>query len=249
MSVGAFTLMVAVSFGQLIDEKNVTLTMDLQPILQLNLQGPDQIDFVFDDIYDYVGGITKFGATVLKVSSSVSFDLWATGLSTNGTDFLWDNPVAYGAGGGTAVNTIPTTAVELHQFPANPTVTNTVSCGAYAYSVNNDYSSAFTTATFGVIGGVTVPSLAGSNNTLYTASNTAPYSFPTHGAAAVNAEKYIAGGETTTAGCQVSGGTYLTQTGLPTNATAGYFFTLDYRILPGLPAVFPSGKGTSIYTL
>jgi len=238
-SIGAFALMVMVSFGQLIDEKNVTLTMDLQPILQLNLQGPDQIDFVFDDIYDYVGGITKYGATVLKVSSSVSFDLWATGLSTT-ESFLWDNPVEYGAGSIIpAVDSIPITGVELRQFPANPALTGTICTAPYAYIANNDYSSAFTPVTF-VAG---VPALALCNNSLFTTLNTTPYEAPASGAAVGNAEKYIAGGEGTTAGCQVAGGSYLTQTlvgGVP--VTAGYYFTLDYRILPGLPAVFPSAN-------
>ena len=243
--IGALTFMVSVSFGQLIDEKNVSLTMDLQPILQLSMQGSDQIDFVFDDIYDYVGGITKFGATVLKVSSSVSFDLWATGLSQNtgATDFIWDNPVAYGGGGGTAVNTIPVTGVELHQFPPNPTVTAAAVCaGGAAYSNTSDYSASFTPATFVAYGvpAIQMPIIVAGNNTIYASGNTTPYAAPVDGLAAINAEKFIAGGAGTAAGCQVVGGTYLTQTGVPTAATAGYYFTMDYRILPGLPAVFPS---------
>lgn len=245
-SVGALTLMASVSFGQLIDEKNVTLTMDLQPILQLNLQGPDQIDFVFDDINDYVAGITKYGATVLKVSSSVSFDLWATGLSTS-NDFLWDNPIEYGGGSAATgpVDEIPITGVEIHQYPANPTVTDVIATctGAYAFSVNNDYSQALSEVTYVTVGGIDMPALATQNNAVFTASNATPYLPPLNGAAAVNAEKYIAGGEGVTAGCQVSGGTYLTQNmvgGIPTND--GYYFTLDYRILPGLPSVFPSAN-------
>jgi len=238
-------MMVTVSFGQLIDEKNITLTMDLQPILQLNMDGPDQIDFVFDDIYDYVGGITKYGATVLKISSSVSFDLWATGLSAT-ADFIWDNPVEYGAGSGAVANdSIPITGVELRQFPSNPTVQGAVATctGTYAYSANNDYSASFTPATFAQVGTATMPALALSNNSLFTTSNATPYQPPLSGAAAVNAEKYIAGGEGVGAGCQIPGGSYLTQTlvgGIPRDS--GYFFTLDYRILPGLPAVFPSAN-------
>ena len=245
--IGALTMMVMVSFGQLVDEKNVTLTMELQPVLQLNLQGSDQIDFVFDDIYDYVGGITKYGATVLKVSSSVSFDLWATGLSTT-ADFLWDNPIEYGTVAGTAVDEIPTTAVELHQFPPNPTVTAAPTCGVVAITNTSDYSAGFTPATFSAPFGaptIVLPILVTANNTLYTTPNTTPYLAPADGALAINAEKYIAGGSGLVAGCQVTGGTYLAVSGVPTIANAGYYFTLDYRILPGLPAVFPASNASA----
>ena len=48
--VAAGSILASNSYAQLIDEKNVTITMDLQPILQLNMTTPDQIDFVFDEI-------------------------------------------------------------------------------------------------------------------------------------------------------------------------------------------------------
>ena len=72
--------------AQLIDEKDVTVTMDLQPVLQLDMTTPNQLEFVFDDINEYYAGITKYAATVLKVSSTVSWDLYAAGRSkgTNG---------------------------------------------------------------------------------------------------------------------------------------------------------------------
>ena len=53
-------------FAQLQDEKSVTVTMDLQPILQLDMETADQIEFVFDDIKDYYAGITKYGADYFK---------------------------------------------------------------------------------------------------------------------------------------------------------------------------------------
>ncbi len=49
------------TFAQLIDEKNVTVTMDLQPVLQLNMTTPDQVDFTFDNIPSYFSGIIKYG--------------------------------------------------------------------------------------------------------------------------------------------------------------------------------------------
>jgi len=82
--------------AQLIDEQNVTVTMDLQPILQLNMNGSQNVDFVFDQISEYVGGITQYGATNLQVSSSVSWDLYAAGFSSaavGSSGLIWDNQV------------------------------------------------------------------------------------------------------------------------------------------------------------
>ena len=108
-------------FAQLQDEKSVTITMDLQPILQLDMETADQIEFVFDDIKDYYAGITKYGATILKVSSTVSWDLYAVGRSngTIGAEF-WDQVIDYGSGTGTnAIDELPLSAVELHQSQPN----------------------------------------------------------------------------------------------------------------------------------
>ena len=108
----------SVTKAQLIDEKNVTITMDLQPVLQLNMTTPDQTEFVFDEISKYYAGIIKYGATILKVSSSVSWDLYAVGTSTTGTQ--WDVQQQYGASvGGNSVDVIPLSALELHQYPFN----------------------------------------------------------------------------------------------------------------------------------
>ncbi|MCX7728962.1 MAG: hypothetical protein N2203_05785, partial [Bacteroidia bacterium] len=63
---GIGALSTSLSYAQLVDEKNVTVTMDLQPVLQLNMTTPDQIAFVFDEIREYYGGILKYGATILK---------------------------------------------------------------------------------------------------------------------------------------------------------------------------------------
>ncbi|MBI3503045.1 MAG: hypothetical protein HY063_14760 [Bacteroidetes bacterium] len=220
--------------AQLQDEKNVTITMDLQPILQLNMQGPDQIDFTFDQIYQYYGGITKYGATTLKVSASVSFDLWAAGLSQAqlGTNFMWDNPVNYGgAAGGNVLNGannfIPVSALELRQFPANPAVAATC---ATTGAQNSDYSKAFQAAT--------AAGVAASNNDVFAANPTTPYTSPTS-VAGVTSDKYIAGGTgvgTFAAPCGIAGGSYLTQAAL---GTSNYYYIMDYRLVPGLPATFP----------
>ena len=77
----ASTLFFGSANAQILSEQNVTINMDLQPVLQLSIEGPEQIDFNFTEIDQYYAGIVKNGANVLKVSSSVSFDLWAAGLS------------------------------------------------------------------------------------------------------------------------------------------------------------------------
>lgn len=238
------------AFAQLLDEKNVTITMDLQPVLQLSMQGPDQIDFTFDNIASYYSGITKYGANILKISASVSFDLWATGQSQT-TNFLWDSPVQYQGGNTGTVSDIPITALELRQYPPNPSITtNNISTTACAVTTGalSDYSSAFA-----AYNPVTATFAAGSaNNNIYTAPNLTPYLSPTTLAAA-GTEKYIAGGTGTAAGCQMIGGSYLMQSNAaltsPTSGAvgslSGYYFVMDYRILPGLPAQFPSHETAS----
>jgi len=209
------------AFAQLQDEKDVTITMDLQPILQLNMSTPSQIDFVFDDINDYYAGITKYAATVLKVSSTVSWDLYAIGNSTgNQGAGMWDQHVEYGAGGAgaglvNAVDALPLSLLELRQRGANTGATGAT--GAFA-----DYSAQFPT--------VLAPSGA---NSLYVDpanANTPPTAD----------HKYIAGhfgttGDGVTDG--MAGGSYLTSTA--NSASSNFYYTIDYRILPGLPAVFP----------
>lgn len=217
--------------AQLIDEQNVTVTMDLQPILQLNMNGSQNIDFVFDQISEYVGGITQYGATNLQVSSTVSWDLYAAGYSaaaatvSAGGVLVWDNSVVYG--GDTdpnSVTTLPITLLELHQDKANPS-TGTVTTGATA--VDPAYFLAFQSSNTNL----------GRNNIHATS---VPYVRPT------STEKYIAGHNENTA--FVAGGSYLIlNNGLVGNG-GSYSYTMDYRIVPGLPAVFPratSGSGNN----
>lgn len=216
-----FYLLVAVLFlgatslrAQLIDEKDVTITMDLQPVLQLDMTTPDQIEFVFDDINEYFAGITHYGATILKVSSTVSWDLYAVGRSsgTNGAGF-WDQQIDYGNNNPNAIPKLPLSLLELRQSQANN--------GASAVGITatyKDYSAAFTPS-----------GTASGSNSLYVngGTNTPPTS----------ADKYIAGHSGTSGtGDFLPGGSYLTQTGTSSN----YYYSLDYRIMPGLPAIFPN---------
>ena len=204
--------------AQLLDEQNVNITMDLQPILQLNMTTPDQVDFTFDNIGAYFGGITKYGATILTVSSTVDWDLYAVGTSNQGT--FWDLQVKYGpTTDPNAIANIPLEALELHQNQAN--VNNAGGTGVIA-----DYSAAFAA--------VTPPYPLGTfgQNNVY-ASN-APYVLPPLTA------KFIQGGNLV--GDFAAGGSYLTQGAVLTSI---YRYVIDYRLVPGLPAIFPTA-GTNI---
>jgi len=214
LSLSFLGLFSVLSFGQLIDEKNVTVTMDLQPILQLKMTTSDQIDFVFDDIKDYYGGIIKYGATVLKVSSSVTWDLYAVGTSQNGT--FWDQQVSYSGGGGAnAISDLPLELLELHQHEPNQYDLN-------ATGAQSDYSTAFSPANTPAPG---VSSIFASAT---------PYTPPAAD------QKYIQGHSGTVAGQDgAPGGSYLTATPAP-GTFSDYYFVIDYRILPSLPAIFPN---------
>jgi len=213
LMVGMF-LLSGLTFGQLIDEKNVTVTMDLQPVLQLHMTTPDQIDFTFDEIKDYYGGIIKYAATILKVSSSVSWDLYAVGTSQGGQ--FWDQQVSYSNGGGAnSIANIPLSALELHQYEANQYDAN-------ATGAQTDYSATFAPA----------QTLAVGVNSIYYSAT--PYTAP--GAD----QKYIQGHSGTIAGQDgAPGGSYLTAIA-PAGTFSDYYFTIDYRILPSLPAIFPN---------
>lgn len=214
----ALTLLVGVfstANAQLIDEKDVTVTMDLQPVLQLDMTTSNQIEFVFDDITEYYAGITQYAATILRVSSTVSWDLYAVGRSSGATAAgFWDQQIDYGNNNTNAIDQLPLSLLELRQSQANNGAG--AATGTFA-----DYSSAF--AANGTVSAA---------NSLFTnpdGSLTPPTS----------ADKYIAGhaGTTGVAGADfIPGGSYLTQTG----TTFDYYYAIDYRILPGLPAIFPN---------
>ncbi len=204
---------IGVSNAQLIDEKDVTITMDLQPVLQLEMTTSDQIEFVFDDINDYYAGITRYAATVLKVSSTVSWDLYAVGRSngSNGPEF-WDQQIDYGNNNANAIPDLPLSLLELRQ--TQPNTGDGAAVGTFS-----DYSQA--------LSDVNTPS-AGNSLYVNAGTNTPP----------TTNDKYIAGhaGTTGVAGDDfMPGGSYMTQNTVNSN----YYYTIDYRILPGLPAIFP----------
>ena len=219
-------LMIAGVFGtanaQLIDEKDVTVTMDLQPVLQLDMTTANQLEFVFDDINEYYAGITNYAATILKVSSTVSWDLYAVGRSSGSTaGGFWDQQIDYGSDNTNAINQLPLSLLELRQ--SQPNSGDGGATGAFS-----DYSAAFSPN--GIVSRA---------NSLYV--NGGAITPPTAD------DKYIGGhaGTTGVAGADfMPGGSYMTQTG----TTSDYYYAMDYRILPGLPAIFPnagSADGTT----
>ena len=205
---------IATSNAQLIDEKDVAVTLDLQPVLQLDMTTANQLEFVFDDINEYYAGITQYAATILKVSSSVSWDLYAVGRSSGATAAgFWDQQIDYGDDNTNAIDQLPLSLLELRQSQPN-------NGAGGAGGTFTDYSAAFSAN--GVASGA---------NSLYVNGGT--ITPPTTN------DKYIAGhfGTSGTAGQDfMPGGSYLTQTG----TTSDYYYAIDYRILPGLPAIFPN---------
>lgn len=217
-------------------ESDVTITLDLQPILELQMSTPDQIDFVFDNINSYMSGITRYGATVLKVNSTVDWDLAAIGTSgtfeTSVATPWWDNPVQYKTPTATSVATIPLDVLELQQIPRNPAT------GAAAIDT---YNSAFPIYSGGVIQASTNAIEVGRQaaTTTVTMSD------------AVIDKKMIAGVLDAIAGAGVSSvgpGSYLNTVGAGYSA-ANYKYTISYRLLPGLPAKFPMRDADNVVAL
>ncbi len=199
--------------AQLIGQQSVTATMDLRPVLQLDISTSNQIEFVFDNIDEYYAGITQYGATILKVSATVNWDLYAVGRSsgTNGPEY-WDQQISYGNNNPNAVPNIPISCLELRQ--SRPNAGANAASGPFA-----DYSHPFSPAN----------SRTGANSIyVNNGTNVAPST----------TDKYI-GGHAGTSGVSgqdnLPGGSYLNQNGI----NSDYYYVIDYRILPGLPATFP----------
>jgi len=218
--IAAAALIGTTASAQLIDEKDVSITLDLQPVLQLDMTTPDQIEFVFDEINEYQAGITQYAATILKVSSTVSWDLYAVGRSQGNTGAgFWDQQVDYGNDNVNAVANLPLSLLEIRQSQQNSSTATD--------PTKLDYSANFQNAN--TIGALVDPGTFVGTNNIYVD----PAGLGTPPPAT---ERYIAGHKGTSGvGDFMPGGTYLNQTG----PRSDYYYTMDYRILPGLPAIFP----------
>jgi hypothetical protein len=204
--------------AQVHKEQDVSITMDMQPVLQLNTVTNGSIEFSFNEMNEYYAGITRYGATVLKVTSTVNWDLYAIGSSSgNVAPGFWDQQATYGSNGGNTTNRIPLSALELHQ--SNPNNNATAASGLF-----KDYSSPFPS----------VSSPSGSNSIYVDPANA--------GTPPGSSHKYIAGhaGITGTGTDAVAGGSYLTN-----GTSTDYYYSIDYRIVPGLPVTFPMAYDAS----
>ena len=216
--------------AQLTDEKNVTVTLDLQPVLQLNMSSADNLDFTFNSIASYAGGIVKYGATTLSVSATVGWTLFATGTSTNaqsGAGSYMDVLANYTGGNNTttqAITAIPLDALELHQ-----NVPNTV--GGTAAAAGTDYSTAFVPYnTVATAAGAVNANVVSNANNIDILDAATPYGY-----IATPPVKYIEG----TLAAPAPGGSYLINGNVNAETANPYSFVIDYRIIPGLPVVFP----------
>ena len=88
-------------------QEYVTVTMDLQGILELKMITDPQVDFVFNSIQKYQTGITKYNATVLEVNATVPWDLYAQPATQ-----YWNQQAAYGIGN-RSQNMLPAEILQL----------------------------------------------------------------------------------------------------------------------------------------
>lgn len=211
--------MLAISFhtnAQQNVDRGVTMTLEMKPVLQLDMVSSDRIDFVFDEKSKFYSGITQKGATVLKVTATTKWDLYAVGRSKgkspNGTSF-WDQEASYN-NTMNSVADIPLSLLEIKQNHVNP-------AGKNATAHYADYSQDFA-----------APYAPNGGNSLYVSNNGTPTP-PT------NKGKYIAGHSGTAESDNSSympSGSFASNKGIDPN----FYFEIDYRILPGYPAVFPN---------
>lgn len=212
----AFIGLISSANAQKSGQQGVTIGMELKPILQLNMDAPEIIKFIFDKQGQYRNGIVQDAATTIQVTSTVKWDLYAVGrsqgTSPNGTMY-WDQEESFG----TSVNSVadlPMSMVELRQRQSN---NGTLNSNATYTDYSRDFSSNFK------------PSAA---NSLYVSNNGTPTPPNKYG-------KYIAG-HSGVSDDQKNGympaGSYVSDNGIGTN----FEFTMDYRILPGYPAIFPN---------
>lgn len=215
MSIALFGFIATIN-AQKADQAGVSIALDMKPILQMEMTSPDQINFVFDEKSKYYKGITKEGGTVIKVTSTVKWDLYAVGRSStknpNGKTF-WDQQESYESTVNSVAN-IPMSLLELRQRQPNNGANH--SEGMYT-----DYSQGFKDA-FRPNGG----------NSLYVSENGTPTPPNKTG-------KYIAGHAGISDDIKngfMESGSYVSKNGQGDD----FLYIIDYRILPGFPAIFPN---------
>lgn len=201
------------------ETQNVTVTMDLQPVFQLDLVGNDEVDFTFSQMINYVNGIERLNATRLRVGSTVEWNLNVVPVNNTG---LWtiEGSNSYGSGGtnstGDGTTSIPVTALQLRVTPT-----------AVINGINNfsEYQSLSNIAALGTY----EDCFNGEDATVFGTS--------------------IAGDAAHTAGAGITPelpGDYHHFTGGAGTSTTAYEFTVDYKIRPNVPSNFQTiGCGTN----
>lgn len=197
-------------------QASVNLVMDMQPVLQVEFISPQQIDFVFDDKSKYYRGIVHNAATEIRVTSTVSWDMYAVGRSSgknpNGPAF-WDQNASYKSTNNSVAN-LPLSLLEIKQSNQNKGV-------YHDQAIYQDYSKEFSKGFR--------PS---ASNSLYVSSNGTPTPPTKNG-------KYLAGHSGSASYLKngyVPAGSYYSKY----SNQSDYHFVIDYRILPGFPAIFPN---------
>ncbi len=209
--------MISTTQAQKNSQSGVSFVMDLKPVLQLEMTSPEQINFIFNNKKELANGIVKNAATILKVTSTVKWDLYAVGRTTkdnpNGTTF-WEQEKSYGSTVNSVAN-LPLSLLEIKQSQVN-----TATEGSLA--TYPDYSQDFTN-----------PFRSSAGNNLYVAedgSATPPN----------RSGKYIAGQSGLSSGDKND---YMPAGSFYSNVkkdNPNFYYKIDYRILPGYPAIFPN---------
>ncbi len=96
-------------------QEYVSVTMDLQGILELKMTTDPHVDFIFNTIQKYQSGIIKYNATKLNVTATVPWDLYVQPSSE-----YWNQQSLYSASGN-ATSILPSEVLEIQSAVSNPT--------------------------------------------------------------------------------------------------------------------------------
>jgi hypothetical protein len=205
-------MLIGVVFCGFSQKKQVAMTMELKPVLQIDMITEGQIDFVFNSQEEFSSGIVKKAATVLKVTSTVNWDMYAVGRTsyTNGGSF-WSQEQSFKRTAN-SVATLPLSLLELRQGNKNNGISG--SNGIY-----NDYSQEFSNETNGG-NSIYVPA----DGSLSPPSSSGKYIAGHSGVAGDNVLDFIPAGSYDSNSVNKS----------------DYYYEMDYRVLPGYPAIFPN---------